>query len=1056
MRTRRVLPCCRLAITSTAVVALAAGMLEAPSAAAATTPTSLSWTTVVDSAVSAPGSTKHFNSFSQPSVNSAGVVVFRGRTQGPAEPVRGVYLVTTPGSITKVAGVSGAVPQPNNTAAGFTEFPSFPRIDSAGSAVVTRGQSQPVWTYTQADGTDTRTGTSGVYTTVGGALTTAASMLGAVPGFEAVAVPGAPAGTRFDQFPGAPSVAGTIVAFKGNYTDAGGGRTGVFYRDLALPGSAVQLIADSATPIPNQPAGGPVTFGSTAPPSAAGGRIVFTGWDDEDAPTLGGVYLSDAAATPHLRALVGIGDPVPGTSDTFRNFGEGLSFDGRYVGFWASWGAQTRPITLACPTDGNADLLAYCNRLYPNGYATTVPVHQGVFGYDTVTGTLHTVLTTGGQFDDFLYWVFSGRPPGTGSGDEESTLEPARWRSSPFVAVSGTGSGGFQLAVKASPATGGSGIYLARGPADDQRALTVADTTMAGTAVDPQAPAGSLVTAVGLERDGFRGRKLAVTVSMLDAATSASWAGVYLTTVPATIVPPQREQTLTITSTPPDPALVGATYQVTASTESGLPVALSIDPASPPTVCTISGTAVALHGAGTCTVDADQPGDDTWAAAPRVQQSFEISTVPTTVRLTSSAAAAVYGQAVTVTAAVSAASGTATGAVRFTLDGTALGGAVPLVNGHAVSKRLAGPGGAALTPGAHQVGASFAPSDPERYAPAESVLTQTVHQAATAVTVTVHPKTVTAVVRVQSPGTGTPAGTVRFLVGGVQVGSAPLQHGTATLQYVVPSGRTQQVAAEYAGNTDFAGSSDSTSRADPSITATVTSARPRSSYGWYSTPVTVTFRCVTHGSPLIGQCPAAVRLSANRAGQSVLRTVVARDGGAATAVVRDIDIDRVAPAVRVVGVRNGGVYLGPAPEPQCVASDALSGIATCTVTRQTAGDLTTYRATATDRADNSRTITGSYRTIRYLLAGADYADGAFTVHVGRTYLLVAFAAHRPVSYLAVPAPATPTEPGPALLRAGPGRWVLGVTISRAMRTHHYWNLGVAVEGQVQAIRVRVA
>jgi len=33
-------------------------------------------------------------------------------------------------------------------------------------------------------------------------------------------------------------------------------------------------------------------FGSTAPPSAAGQRVVFAGFDDEDNPTLGGIYLA--------------------------------------------------------------------------------------------------------------------------------------------------------------------------------------------------------------------------------------------------------------------------------------------------------------------------------------------------------------------------------------------------------------------------------------------------------------------------------------------------------------------------------------------------------------------------------------------------------------------------------------------------------------------------------------------------------------------------------------------------------------------------------------------
>jgi hypothetical protein len=62
-----------------------------------------------------------------------------------------------------------------------------------------------------------------------------------------------------------------------------------------------------------------------------------------------------------------------------------------------------------------------------------------------------------------------------------------------------------------------------------------------GVMVDPEAPAGAVITALGIERDGFRGNWLAVNVSMLvgsDVATAAAggeesdedtgWAGVYV------------------------------------------------------------------------------------------------------------------------------------------------------------------------------------------------------------------------------------------------------------------------------------------------------------------------------------------------------------------------------------------------------------------------------------------------------------------------------------------------------------------------------------------------
>ena len=75
----------------------------------------------------------------------------------------------------------------------------------------------------------------------------------------------------------------------------------------------------------------------------------------------------------------------------FNKLGEGLSFDGRFVAFWGAWGSATRKLVLQCPEEGNAARLAYCRELYPNGFATTVPINQGIFVYDTVSRTTAVV-----------------------------------------------------------------------------------------------------------------------------------------------------------------------------------------------------------------------------------------------------------------------------------------------------------------------------------------------------------------------------------------------------------------------------------------------------------------------------------------------------------------------------------------------------------------------------------------------------------------------------------------------------------------------------------------
>jgi hypothetical protein len=86
----------------------------------------------------------------------------------------------------------------------------------------------------------------------------------------------------------------------------------------------------------------------------------------------------------------------------------------------------------------------------------------------------------------------------------------------------------FKARRPTSPVT--DGIYLAL-PSASRPPLpsTVIETQSPATLLDPMAPAGAAVISVGLERDGLRNRWLAITASMLDAVSSESWAGVYLT-----------------------------------------------------------------------------------------------------------------------------------------------------------------------------------------------------------------------------------------------------------------------------------------------------------------------------------------------------------------------------------------------------------------------------------------------------------------------------------------------------------------------------------------------
>ncbi len=494
---------------------------------------------------------KNFFSFNQPSINSDGKVVFRARAKAPGgagggEPHRGVWSVDLCSSpaLQTILDTETVVPAPNNLGSIFNETPSIPRIDISSPLLATRGNSQPVWTYTDpVTQLETRAGTTGIFTWLNGPLTTGVNLLGNVPDFSYFQVPGAPVGTKFDVFPGSPTATnGKYIAFKGNFTvtenNVAVGRTGVFFRDISAPMIPVIAIADSTTHIPGQA----VPFGSTAPPSAAAGKIVFTGLDIEEAPTMGGIYVAPLADRPALTAIALIGDAVPDRagipltdSSTFTTFGEGLAYDGRYVAFWGAWGAGTRALVLACPADGNKDLIAYCQQAHPQGYTAHIPVNQGIFLHDTVSR--QTLMVTrsgvGEAYQDFLFWVFSGRPPGTGSGDD-SDGEPPRWRSSAFTAVDGARGVLFKGSRSPIPnvTVPSNGIY---GAGYVKGALTdVVPAIEVGNLVaklDPGSPAGSTVLSVGIEREAVRNGWLTLTVSTINPA-GESWAGVYASYVP--------------------------------------------------------------------------------------------------------------------------------------------------------------------------------------------------------------------------------------------------------------------------------------------------------------------------------------------------------------------------------------------------------------------------------------------------------------------------------------------------------------------------------------------
>jgi hypothetical protein len=524
--------------------------------------------------------TRNFNSYNQPSVNKDGVVVIRARSRGgpPLGPAtHGIYLRDMSYSESEVICIldrTTQVPGPNNLGTSFTETPSFPRIDMEWPVIATRGNHPPVHRYLLEDGSETRAGTTGIYANPFGDLIMGEANFGHAPGQGQFGIPEF-SGRRFEVFPGAPSITGgDTIVFKGNYTIDDVGKTGVYFRKL-LPGPtggdapAILIANNTDSLIP----GTWVTFGSTSPPNAADGKAVFAGFDDEDNPNLGGIYLAPLEFQPPLTTLVGIGEQVPGAPDaaTFNDLGEAVSFDGRHVGFWGAWGEETRTVRLYCQQEGNKDRIAYCNQtLICEGtgeiigdpgsicddesdpwygkrcYAEReIPANQGIFIHDTRTSDTRLVATNADRFDDFLYWNYSGKPPCSGQGHGEegdsSAAESVKWRSSAFLSVSGKSGAKYRIAFKArsgdlvegiyiDPVDG---IYLSKGPGRPD-VVTVLDTTMDGQLLDPEAPAGTTLLELGLEREGFRGDWLAIAAAMgVEGGDEEEdgMAGVYITRV---------------------------------------------------------------------------------------------------------------------------------------------------------------------------------------------------------------------------------------------------------------------------------------------------------------------------------------------------------------------------------------------------------------------------------------------------------------------------------------------------------------------------------------------
>ena len=129
-------------------------------------------------------------------------------------------------------------------------------------------------------------------------------------------------------------------------------------------------------------------------------------------------------------------------------------------------------------------------------------------------------------------------------------------------------------------------------------------------------------------------------------------------------------QSISFTSTPPNPAVVGGTYTPTArGGASGNLVTFSVDPSAHGS-CSISGAVVTFVAAGTCVIDANQPGNARYEAATQVKQFLAVVGTQSITFTSTPPSPALVGGTYTPTAA----GGASGNPLTFSIDASANGG----------------------------------------------------------------------------------------------------------------------------------------------------------------------------------------------------------------------------------------------------------------------------------------------------------------------------------------------------------------------------------------------
>lgn len=424
----------------------------------------------------------------------------------------------------------------------------------------------------------------------------------------------------------------------------------------------------------------------------------------------------------------------------------------------------------------------------------------------------------------------------------------------------------------------------------------------------------------------------------------------------------------TATVTPTHGATPTGTVQFVVDGSSfGAPVALTGNSATSPALSTLE--------LGDHTVTAAYTGSSDHATSTSAAVGFRVREPlkPTTTTATVDPGTAVYGQPVTLSAKVTTATGTPTGEVVFTVDGTEVGRA-----------GLAGTGTASTTVtdlpvGSNSVVASYT-GDEEYDASAAAPRSVTVSKAAVTVslgatddsTVTGEAVGLTATVAVQSPGGGTPDGTVQLLVDGNPVGApVTLEGATATFPPLTSlTAGSHTIAASYSGSGRYLTGSD---QVDQEVTAADTTvalvANPSPSLEDQEVQITASVAAVAPGS---GAPTGTVTFFADDESIGSAPLSSSSSGSTATLTVSDLAPGSYQLTATYAGTGDYNGSASAAISHTVIAGSAViatSTVLTSSANPSTYGGLITFEAAVT-AADASAPV----GTVQFSVDGHDLGD----------------------------------------------------------------------------------